>query len=250
MKIRSAVIILILLSITISGCTTNKTPEPDQNTIITSFTGHQASIKDYSGTVFLKTGNPNRVAERYKISVRYPGNYTVEYLESPGQHTGTIALLNSGAFLEYDPVNNTTVQSEVNPEGNSVTSHDYLGLLNRIIPEGNLSYLGVDYIDKKPLHVIEIRQEKPGTGFSQKYSEFSFSLVKVWVYPDTAMVKRIDLFDSDGTRLIASADYQELSINSGISDTVFDSGKYMQYRIITAPTHPYVVKYPGVEYPE
>lgn len=249
MKFESFVIILILLSIFTSGCTTNQTLESDENKIITSFTDHQTSVKDYSGTVSLKSNNQNRVSELYKIYVRCPGKYKVEYIESSSRHKGTVSILDAGEFLEFDPVNNATTRSEINPDGNSLTSRDYQGLLNRIIPAGNVSYFGVEYIEKQPVYLIEIRPKKPGTAFNQKYSEFQFSLVKAWVDPASWVVKRIDLYDSEGTRLIVTVNYQELSVNSGISDDVFNAEQYLQYITITPPIHPPIVMYPGVEYP-
>ncbi len=251
MKTESVMIILILLGIFFtSGCTKEQTLESDGNKIIMSFSEHLASIKDYSGTVLLKTYDQDPVLEQYRIHVRYPDNYKVEYIESSRRNAGVISILDANEFLEYDPVNSQTIQAQVNPDGNSVTSHDYLGLLNRIIPEGNISYSGMEYLENQPAYVIEIQPEKPGDSFNLKYSEFRFFLIKAWVDPGTWVVKKIELYDSNGTRLIVSADYPELSVNSGFPDDVFSKDHYLQYTIITEPTHPYIVKYPGVEYPE
>jgi len=249
MKIESLMIVLILACIFLSGCTKTPTPESDENKIITLFTEHQMSIKDYSGTVSLKTDDRNSVSERYKIYVKYPDRYKVEYLESSSRHTGTVSILEAGEFLEYDPVNNATITAEINPEGNAATNRDYLGLLNRIIPMGNTSYAGVAYIENKPVYLIEISPEKPGDAFNLKYSEYRFSLARAWVDPESWIVKRIELFDSERSHRIVSVNYGELLMNSGLSDTVFDPRPYLQYGTITPPTHPPVVMYPGVEYP-
>jgi len=250
MKTESLMIILVLLSIFTSGCTKNETPGADENKIIMSFSEHLTSIRDYSGTVLQKIYHQDPVLEQYRIHVRYPDNYKVEYIESSRRNAGVILILGANEFLEYDPVNSQTIQAQVNPEGNSVTSHDYLGLLNRILPEGNIRYTGVEYLENQPAYVIEIQPEKPGDYFNLKYSEFRFSLVKVWVDPETEGVKKVELYDSNGTRLIVSAEYQELSENSGFPDDVFSKDDYLQNTIVTAPTHPPIVKYPGVEYPE
>jgi outer membrane lipoprotein-sorting protein len=251
MKTESVMVILILLGIFFtSGCTKEQTLESDENKIIMSLSEHLTSIRDYSGTVLLKTYDQDPVLEKYRIHVRYPDNYKVEYIESSRRNGGVISILDTNEFLEYDPVNSQTIQAQVNSEGNSVTSHDFPGLLNRIIPEGNISYSGVEYLENQPAYIIEIQPEKPGDAFNLKYSEFRFSLIKVWVDPETWIVKKINLYDSNGTRLIVSADYQELSVNSGFPDDVFSKDDYLQYTIVTAPTHPPIVKYPGVEYPD
>ena len=251
MKTESVMIFLILLGIFFtSGCTNEQTLESDGNKILMSFSEHLASIRDYSGTVLQKTYDQDPVLEQYWIHVRYPDNYKVEYIESSNRNAGVISILDASEFLEYDPVNSQTIQAQVNPEGNSVTSRDYLGLLNRILPEGNIRYAGVEYLENQPAYVIEVRPEKPGDFSNLKYSEFRFSLVKVWVDPKTGFVKKVELYDSNGTRLIVSADFQELFVNSGFPDDVFSKEYYLQYSLITAPTHPPIVKYPGVEYPE
>jgi outer membrane lipoprotein-sorting protein len=251
MKTESVMIILILLGIFFtSGCTKEQTLESDENKIIMSFSEHLTSIRDYSGTVLQKIYHQDPVLEQYRIHVRYPDNYKVEYIESSHRNAGIILILDANEFLEYDLVNSQTIQAQVNPEGNSVTSHDYLGLLNQILPEGNIRYTGVEYLENQPAYVIEIQPEKPGDDFNLKYSEFRFSLVKVWVDPETWVVKKIELYDSNGNGLIVSAEYQELSENSGFPDDVFSKDDYLQYTIVTAPTHPPIVKYPGVEYPE
>ncbi|MFA4878094.1 MAG: hypothetical protein WC586_11845 [Methanoregula sp.] len=250
MKTESFVSILILLCIIASGCLSIQTLESDKNKIMTSFTEHQSSIKDYSGTVSLTYDNENHISEYYKIQVRYPDKYKVEYLESSGRNPGTILIANAGTFVEFDPVHKATTTAEINPNGNEATSRDYQGLLNRLIPLGNTSFAGVDYLEKHPAYLIEIRPKRPGDDFNLKFSEFRFSRVKAWVDAGSWLVKRIELYDSDGTRRIVSADYQDLSINSGISDTVFGTERYMQYSNFTAPIHPPIVKYPGVEYPQ
>ena len=238
MRTESVVIILILLSIFTSGCTTNQTLESDGNKIITSFTEHQTLISDYSGTVSLSSDSMNRISESYKIHVRYPDKYKVEYVGTSGHHEGTVSILNGSEFLEYDPLSNMTTLSEINPEGNSLTSRDYQGLLNRIIPVGNISYAGVEYRENHPFYIIEIRQEKLDTYFDLKYSEYRFSLARAWVDPDSWSVKRIELDDFGTAQPIVTADYKDLLVNRGIPDDIFNPEQYKRGTIITPPTHP------------
>jgi outer membrane lipoprotein-sorting protein len=249
-KDESFVIILVLVCIIVSGCTQSPALESDKGKIVTSFTGHQASIKDYTGTVSVSADGQNPMAERYRISVRYPEKLKIEYLESSGRYPGTVSILDASQYLEYSPYTNTTIASEVNPDGNAATGRDYQGLLNRIIPEGNISYAGIDYQEIQPVYLIEITPVNPQHVFSPRYSEFRFNRVKVWVDPESWTAKRIDLYDSNGSRLIVSAIYSDLQVNSGIPDPVFASQEYLQHLIITPPTHPPVVTYPGVEYPQ
>ena len=243
------IIILVLVCI-ISGCTKTPIPETDGNKIITSYTEHQISIKDYSGTISLTTGNQNPVSELFRIYVRYPDRYKVEHLESSNRQIRSVTILKGGEFIEHDLIRDVTKQHpEIDPEGNDATIRDYLGLMNRIIPRGNISYAGVGTLEKKPVFIIEIRPEKPQDTFRIRYYDQHFSLARVWIDQESWIVKRIDLFESDGTRQIASVKYEELHVNSGIPDTVFESKMNLEYIAVIPPTHPPVVTYPGVEYP-
>ena len=220
------------------GCSKNPITETDEIEIISTFTEHQMSIKDYSGIVLIKSDIRGSIPEQCKIYVRYPDKIKAEYIQSSIRHNGTVSILNGSILLEYDPVNNETILFETNPDGNSLTGLDYQGLLKKIISMGNISYSGVEYIDNIPVYLIDIRPEKPHEVFEQKYCEYRFSLARAWVDPELWIVKRIELYDSGGTRSVVTVNYQELSVNTGISENIFSSEQYLLYKIITPPTHP------------
>lgn len=146
-------ILVLACSIIIAGCTKTPVPETDGNKIITSFTEHRISIKDYSGTISLTTGNQNPVSELNRIYVRYPDRYKVEHLESSNRQIKSITILNGGEFIEQDLINNVTKQyPEIDPEGNAATIRDYPGLVNRIIPQGNIRYGQTKMSSKRVLY--------------------------------------------------------------------------------------------------
>ena len=242
------VITLLVAACLFSGCAETKSPQPDGAIIIRTFSENLLSVQEYSGKVTINPGNPKLSSESYSIFIRYPDNFRIEYTDSKSRHKGSVSILNGNTLIEYDPVNNETMILETDPYANSCTSHDYLGLLRQIIPENTIRYAGTDHIPGQQHYILEIIPQN-GTTFNQKYSEYQFSLVRVWVSPGSWAVKKIDLVDTKTNQRIVTADYKELLVNEGLRDDLFSSSQYLQYRTIVAPTHPPVVMYPGVDYP-
>lgn len=238
MKTEWIVLILILVSASVTGCSTKQISESDSKTVISTFSGHQMAISDYSGTVLITSGRRGNAPEQYKIHARYPDKIKIEYIKSSTRPEGMVSLLNGSTYLEYHPVNRETMIFETDPEGNSLTSHDYQGLLKKIIPGGNISYLGIDNKGNSPAFLVEITPEQPEDEFALRYSEYRFNRARVWVDPELWVVKTIVLVDYPDTQPIITAEYQDLSVNRGIPDNVFSEDRYLQGRVIISSTHP------------
>lgn len=240
-------LILILVGvIIISGCVANQIGKLDEKEIISTFTEHQMSIEDYSGIVLIESGLGGDIEEQYRIYVKYPDKFKTECLLSSKRHSGIITIVNGNEYIRYDPVYNNTLMAETNLEGNCIIRLDYQGLLKKIIPMGNITYSGIDYIDNRPAYLIEIRLEKPDDILMLKCSSsYQFSLAKVWVDPESWIVKKIELYYPDRVAPEVTLNYQDLLVNRGISDNVFSLEQYLQYEIVTPapPPHPSHVFY-------
>lgn len=235
------IIVLILGTAFTLGCLDNSIKEPNEDDIISSFTSHQMSIWNYSGELLIESGISGILPEECRIFVKYPSKIKAEYIQSSTRDNGTISILNGSRLIEYYPLSNRTLVFETNPDGNSLTALDYLGLLKKIIPEGNLSYQGVEYIDNKSTYVIDISPENPDELFIEKYSAYQISLARVWIDSESWIVKKIELYGKEVLSPIVTVNYRNLTVNGDIPDDVFNSEQYLQYEIITPPSHPPVI---------
>lgn len=230
--------VFIFMMIFTLGCLDNSIEEPNEKDIISKFTEHQMSIRNYSGELFTEPGTQSNLSEYCRVFIKYPGKFKAEYISSYTRNNGTISILNGSRLIEYDPLNNRTLVFETNPEGNSLTALDYQGLLKKIIPVGNISYLGVGFIDNKSTYILDIKPEDPEETFNEKYSAYQISLAKVWVDPESWTAKKIELYGKEGLNPVVTVNYLNLTVNGEIQDNIFSSEQYLQYEITTPPIHP------------
>lgn len=238
MNKKKLTIVLILGIVFTLGCLDNSGEEPDGNDIISAFTEHQMSIRSYSGELLIEESIQNNKPEYCRVHIKYPEKFKAESISSYTRSNGTISILNGSQLTEYDPLSNRTLVFETNPEGNSLTALDYQGLLKEIIPMGNLSYLGTESIDERSAYLIDIKHESPDEIFSEKYSGYQISKAKVWIDPESWIMKKMELYGKDGTGPLVIVSYSTITVNDEIPDDVFSPEQYLEYEIITPPTHP------------
>ncbi|MCK4269516.1 MAG: outer membrane lipoprotein-sorting protein [Methanogenium sp.] len=211
------ILVVLLALISGSGCTDSWNKEMTADEIADQFTGHQECVRDYSAilsrTTGLTVGIP--VVETMSIMVKKSYCSRIEYLKSPKEETGTLAVSDGRNIWWYYPSENRYRHRTVeDPTRTIFTELDYQTAASRILNENEPSYIGEVVIDGETTYIVDAMPDDP-----LKYSPVLFSRVRVWIDSNSWMVKKIEFFYESGIPIVR-AEYSDIRTNADISGDI------------------------------
>ena len=201
----------------IAGCMDTQKENLTADEISSQYIGHQEDVRDYSAVLSRTTGLMIEipVIQKIKITVKKPHCYRIEYLESPKQETGTLAISDGNNLWWYYPSVNQYQHTTVSDPAQTIfTELDYQTTISRILEENKASCIGEEVIDGDLTYILEIIPDDP-----LKYSPALFSQVRVWIDSNSWMLKKTEFFYESDIPVI-KAEYIDIQTNTDISDEI------------------------------
>lgn len=210
MKHKKILFVLILVSLTLfaSGCEEKMSAEE----IATKMQEKQASLKDYSYTMYVATYLNGEKNLENEIQVMYKKPNMMKSLEIvDGKKVESVS---DGEFAwSYDAEINTVTKMKL-PDEPLITDNDFVSIIGNYMNESDVSMLGVEEVDGRSAYVLEARPrtEENESGLASR--------TKVWVDRDTWMILKYNMYNNKGN-LTTETEIRDLKVNTGIPDSEF-----------------------------
>ncbi len=210
MKYTKILFILILISLTLlaSGCEEKMNAEE----IATKMQEKQASLKDYSYTMYMAIYLNGEKNLENEIQVMYKKPNMMKSLEIvDGKKVESVS---DGEFAwSYDAETNTVTKMKL-PDQPLITDNDFVSIIGNYMNESDISMLGVEEVDGRSAYVLEARPrtEENESGLASR--------TKVWVDRDTWMILKYNMYNNKGN-LTTETEIRDLKVNTGIPDSEF-----------------------------
>jgi len=202
------VFFLIVICVTIPGCTTGPETNPRPVDLQTTFLTNAEKIQDYRSEYHMIKPD-GRVRYEWKA----PGSIRMEFIESGSPPSGTQYFVNRTMAIDYNPVEK---KYQIHPDRKFLNGYDYQDMVQRIIKSGNYTVIGTMTENGRTLYGIEIVTEP----WSAEYSGYVTSRIQAWVDPGTGLAWNISTYyPSDKVSRIIR--YDTIEVNTGIPDSHF-----------------------------
>lgn len=210
MKHKKILFVLILVSLTLfaSGCEEKMSAEE----IATKMQEKQASLKDYSYTMYVATYLNGEKNLENEIQLMYKKPSMMKSLEIvDGKKVESVS---DGEFAwSYNAETNTVTKMKL-PDEPLITDNDFVSIIGNYMNESDVSMLGIEEVNGRSAYVLEAkpRTEENGSGLASR--------TKVWVDRDTWMILRYNMYNNKGN-LTTETEIRDLKVNNGIPDSEF-----------------------------
>ncbi|MDD3041642.1 MAG: outer membrane lipoprotein-sorting protein [Methanosarcinaceae archaeon] len=207
MPSRKALFVLLLIALTlfISGCQENMSAEE----IATKMQEKEEGIEDYSYTMYMTTYLNGEKAMESEMATMYRKPNLMKSIGKEGDEEVTV--VSDGEFVwSYNPGTNMVTKIKLPDTGES-PEINYLAIVQDFLNESEVSLPGTEEIDGRPAYLLEL---------SPKENEQLIGKTKVWVDKETWMPTRIELYDNRES-LISEVELRDLEINTGIPESEF-----------------------------
>jgi predicted secreted protein/outer membrane lipoprotein-sorting protein len=236
------VILVILGSILIAGCTTAPAPGPllpagnlTAGEIGDAFLANAGTIRDYRAEYSITTGlaeaqPPAGVAQPttcpvcpvqtispsssiIRFEMKKPSLYRVEIVASPLGSPGSFGISDGSSFSWYDAATRTYgTRSGMSLFG----GYDYQEIVRNVVSDRNFTVLDRDSRSGTPRYLIEVITEP----WSDRYTPFVSSRIRAWIEPSTGLAWNISTYYPDAVPNNAIS-YDSIRVNVGIPESDF-----------------------------